>query len=319
MRLAFVHPGQGALRSGMTAVWRDHASAAVIDEVGERAGLDLWTLGDDPASGADTAIAQPAILAVSLAAARALTDAGLSPSIVAGHSLGECTAAIVGGALGIADGATAVAERGRAMGAACRANPGTMAAIIKLDRETVDRIVATSPDAQVANDNAPGQVVISGPSHAIDQVAAAAREAGGRVMPLDVEGAFHSAAMSPATAALDGLLRRTDLRDLTTPLVSGTTGDVVESADEVRRALVDGILAPVRWVDVQRRIASLDIDLIVECGPGGVLKGMAKRTIADVPVLTVSAPEDVDDVVAHVLGAAEALLVPDPVAAGGSR
>jgi hypothetical protein len=165
MRIAFVHPGQGALRSGMAAAWRGHPAGQVIDEVGERAGLDLWTLADDPASGADTAVAQPAILAVSLAASRALTDAGIRPAFVAGHSLGECTAAIVGGALSVADGAEVVAERGRAMGAACRANPGTMAAIIKLDRDEVDRLVARVPDAQVANDNAPGQVVVSGPVH----------------------------------------------------------------------------------------------------------------------------------------------------------
>jgi [acyl-carrier-protein] S-malonyltransferase len=319
MRIAFVHPGQGALRSGMAAAWRGHPAGQVIDEVGERAGLDLWTLADDPASGADTAVAQPAILAVSLAASRALTDAGIRPAFVAGHSLGECTAAIVGGALSVADGAEVVAERGRAMGAACRANPGTMAAIIKLDRDEVDRLVARVPDAQVANDNAPGQVVVSGPVDAIDQVAELARDEGGRAMALDVEGAFHSAAMTPATVALDGLLRRTGLDDLDVPLVTGTTGELVASRGDVHRALVDGILAPVRWVDVQRKLAALEVDLLVECGPGGVLKGMAKRTVPDLDVLTVSAPEDVDDVVAHVLGAAEALLIPDPVAAGGSR
>jgi [acyl-carrier-protein] S-malonyltransferase len=319
MRIAFVHPGQGALSSGMASVWRDHPSGRIIDLVGERAGLDLWTLGDDEASGADTAIAQPAILAVSLAAADALIEAGVRPGVVAGHSLGEVTAAIAGGALTLESGAEIVAERGRTMGAACRANPGTMAALLRLDRESVDRVVARVPDAQVANDNAPGQVVVSGPVPAIEQVAALAREAGGRAITLDVEGAFHSAAMTPATAAVDAVLRRTGVADLDVPLVSGTTGDVVASAGDVHRALVDGILAPVRWVDVQHRLAELEVDLVVECGPGGVLRGMAKRTIPDVPFFTVSAPEDVEDVVAHVLGSAEALLIPDPVAAGGTR
>ncbi len=319
MRIAFVHAGQGAMSSGMTSVWRDHPSARVIDVVAERSGIDLWTVGDDKASGADTAIAQPAIFAVSLAATQALRAAGIRPTFVAGHSLGEVTAVVAGGALSLHDGAEVVTGRGRAMGEACRSNPGTMAALLKLDRETVDALVAKVPDAQVANDNAPGQVVVSGPLDAIDQVGELAREAGGRAMPLNVEGAFHSAAMTPATAAVDAILRRTDLRDLDVPLVSGTTGDLVGTATDVHRALVDGILAPVRWVDVQHKLAELDVDLVVECGPGGLLKGMAKRTIPDVPFFTVSTPEDVDSVVSHVLGSAEALMLPDPVAAGGAR
>lgn len=297
MRIAFAYPGQGSLRAGMASAWRGRTEADVFERVGAIARLDdLAALADDPASGAQTAIAQPAIFAASLAAQRALDDAGIVADVVAGHSLGEVTAAVACGALTLGAGAQLVAERGRAMDAACDARPGTMAAILKLDIGKIEAIAADA-GAAIANDNAPGQVVVSGTPLAVARVVDQAKDAGGRARPLDVEGAFHSPAMTPAVAGVETLVARLGLYDPGVPLVTGTTGDVLDSGAAIGRAIVAGILAPVRWRAVQERFAALGVEVVVEVGPGGVLTGLAKRAIPDIPVVAVGAPEDVPAVV----------------------
>lgn len=296
MRTAFVYPGQGSLHAGTAAAWRGSPAAEVFGHVGWAAGLDLTAAADEADSGARTAVAQPAIFAASLAAHRALADAGVAPDVVAGHSLGEVTAAVAAGSLSLSDGALLVAERGRAMGAACQAEPGAMAAVLKLEIDEVERLVATTEGAVVANDNAPGQVVVSGTPEAVADVSERAREAGGRIRALDVEGAFHSPAMAPALVRVDALLKRLPVHDPEVTFVTGTTGAVLARADEVARAIVEGILAPVRWRAVQERLATLDVDLVIEVGPGGVLRGLARRALPDVEVLAVAGPEDVDAV-----------------------
>lgn len=296
-RVAFVFPGQAAQRPDMARTWADTPYRAAFDLVGERMGTDLATAADDDeACGASTALAQPAIHAASLAAFDALLASGIRPDVVAGHSLGEVTAAVAAGVLGRRDAADLVVARGEAMGRACAASPGTMAAIVRLDLATVEELVARVPEACVANANAPGQVVVSGPPEAVDEVVAQARERRGRGMSLQVEGAFHSPAMSPAVVRVDGILRHLDLADPQVPVVSGIDGMPRTSADGVARALVDGILAPVRWVDVQHHLAADEVDLLVEVGPGGVLTGCAKRTVKDTPCIPVASPGDVADV-----------------------
>ncbi|MFP4234628.1 MAG: ACP S-malonyltransferase, partial [Nitriliruptoraceae bacterium] len=133
MSLAFVFPGQGSHRPGALAAWDGHPAAAVLAEVEAGLGRDVRSLAEDPTAGGRTADAQPAILAASLVAWRALTDAGVRPDLLAGHSLGEYTAAIAASALTVQAGARVVAARGRAMGEACTATPGTMAAVVKLN------------------------------------------------------------------------------------------------------------------------------------------------------------------------------------------
>jgi [acyl-carrier-protein] S-malonyltransferase len=175
-----------------------------------------------------------------------------------------------------------------------------MAAILRLDLHVVDDIVASVPDAAVANNNAPGQVVVAGSPAAVDEVCARASEAGGRTMMLDVEGAFHSPAMTPAVVRVNDVLMRADLADPSADFVSGVDGRPRASGADVATALVDGILAPVRWVDVQKTLVEdLGVDLLVECGPGGILAGCAKRTVRGTTCLTVSSPDDVAAVVDH--------------------
>lgn len=301
---AFVFPGQGSHRAGALADWEGHPALEVLDEVSAGCGRDVRALLDDPTAGTRTADAQPAILAASLVAWRALDDAGVEPDLVAGHSLGEYTAAIAAGALRVRDGAALVADRGAAMGAACATNPGTMAAVVKLGPDAVDVLVEDIDGLVVANDNAPGQVVVAGPPEAVAAVRERARQAGGRALPLDVEGAFHSPAMAPAVERVRDTLASVGLHDPRVPVVSGSSVELLTSASAVGASLVDGILSPVRWREVQLRLAEQGVTDLVEVGPGGVLAGLARRTVPDLRVHGVATPEDVEALASRLRGAA---------------
>ncbi len=301
MTLAIVFPGQGSHRARALDAWQGTAATEVLDQVSAGLGRDVVPLTEDPGTGGRTADAQPAILAVSLVAARALRDAGVVPDVVAGHSLGEFTAAIEAGCLDIEQGARLVAARGAAMGEACAANPGTMAAVVKLSPDAVEVLVDGIEDLVIANDNAPGQVVVAGPPEAVAAVRDRARDAGGRALPLDVEGAFHSPAMAPAVDPVASVVAGLEVADPGPTFVSGSTAAPLSDGDAVAAALVDGILAPVRWREVQERFAQLGVTRLVEAGPGGVLAGLAKRALPDVEVHKVEGPADVD-AVAQALG-----------------
>lgn len=293
--VALVFPGQGSHRAGMASAWSDHPAAApTFAEVATATGLDIGELADDPAACAATSVAQPALFAVSVVAWRALLDAGVEPALVAGHSLGEITAAVAAGCLSVPDGARLVADRGRAMGEACARSPGSMAAVLGLDDEARDQLRERLPaGVAVANENAPGQVVLSGPPEAVEGATGIARDLGARVRPLDVEGAFHSEAMAPAVRRVAAVLRDLQVADPAVPLVTGVSGRALTRGADVTAALVDGLLRPVRWRAVQETLVASGAGLILESGPGGVLKGLARRTV-DVPALTVDTPAALD-------------------------
>lgn len=302
MTVAFVFPGQGGLDAEAVASWaEDPVGGDVLERVGRAAALDLTALPED--AGSRTALAQPALFAASLAAHRALRAAGVEPEVVAGHSLGELSAAVAAGALTLTDGAGLVAERGRAFANACACTPGAMAAVLRLDEDEVRALVAAVDEATVANVNAPGQLVVSGPPGAVDRIRETARDRGGRALPLGVEGAFHSPAMTPAMVRMELALRPVAVGDTATRLISGVSGRPVTAAGEVRAALIEGVLAPVEWVAVQRRLTAEGVDHLVEVGPGGVLAGLARRTLSDVTVTTVATPDDVPAAVSAAGGA----------------
>ncbi|MEX2550236.1 MAG: ACP S-malonyltransferase [Nitriliruptoraceae bacterium] len=298
MSTAFVFPGQGSHRAGALSSWTEHPAARVLDEITAGLGRDVVAISEDEGAGSRTADAQPAIMAASLVAWQALVDAGVQADLVAGHSLGEYTATVAAGAMDVRSCARLVGVRGTAMGEACAANPGTMAAVVKLSPDAVAVLVDGIEGLVIANDNAPGQVVVAGTPEAVDAVRSRARDAGGRALPLDVEGAFHSPAMASAVDAVSAALEAYPLSDPVVPLVSGATAREIERAEPLADALVAGILSPVRWREVQLRLGELGVEDLVEIGPGGVLSGLAKRTLPGVRVHAIATPDDLDGVVA---------------------
>ena len=237
-----------------------------------------------------TYIAQPAIFSVSVAAMRALEKAGIRPAYAAGHSLGELSALVAAGALSFEAGLMLVARRAEAMQRAADARPGSMSSILGLSVEAVEMAVAAARGNDVlaiANDNAPGNVVVSGDWAALERLPSAAKELGAkRIVPLSVGGAFHSPLMAPAADIFRSSLSAAPLRDPEIPVIANATAEPVTSAEELRELLARQLTGPVRWTESVRRLADLGVDTFIEVGPGTVLSGLIKRTVKDVRVLS---------------------------------
>jgi [acyl-carrier-protein] S-malonyltransferase len=305
VRVAAVFPGQGSFAVGCTEVWRDDDPDGILGAVSEAAGLDVVAAGAREDTGRATERGQPVLLAASLAAWSALRRGGLAPVLVAGHSLGEHAAAAAAGVLSPAAIGRVVAARGRAMAAACTTAPGGMGAVLKLDAAAVDELVAEVDGLVVANDNAPGQVVVSGDHAALARARTLAEDRGGRLVSLDVEGPFHSPAMVAAVDPVRAVVGGETLVDPTIPVVSGSLVRVLRAAGDVVASLVDGILASVRWREVQLLLAEHGVTDLVEVGPGRVLAGLAKRTVPALRVHSAATPEGVRAVLSE-LGVAPA-------------
>src|SRR5919197_3517072 len=244
MSVAFVFPGQGSQFPGMGLDWAGTAEGAELYQWASAClGWDLPRMLRT-ASSAElrrTSIAQPAILCVSVAALRALQRAGLRPAYVAGHSLGELSALVAAGALSFEAGLTLVARRAEAMQRAADERPGSMSSVLGLSAEGVEMAVEKAAQGDilaVANDNAPGNVVVSGEWSALERLPEAARELGAkRVIPLNVGGAFHSPLMASAEAAFTSFLAAAPLRDPAIPIVANATAEPTVAVDELRRLL----------------------------------------------------------------------------------
>ena len=296
MRIAALFPGQGSFAAGCTRAWAAHDPDGVLATVSDEAGFDVIAAGDAADVGRDTRRAQPIIFSVSLAAWRALRHQGFAPDFVAGHSLGEYSAAAASEVLPLDAAARVVATRGVATAAACEERPGGMAAVIRLAAAEVEELVEGIDGLHLANDNAPGQIVIAGDLAAIESARARVDELGGRLVPLDVEGAFHSPAMGPAVDAVREAFAAEPSSDPVVPLVSASRARVLSTASEAVGSLIDGVLAAVRWRDVQLLLERKGVTDLVEVGPGRVLAGIAKRTVPALRVHTVDVPEAVGPV-----------------------
>jgi [acyl-carrier-protein] S-malonyltransferase len=245
-----------------------------------------------------TYIAQPAIFCVSVAALRALEAAGIPrPAYVAGHSLGEFSALVAAGALSFEAGLLLVARRAEAMQRAADARPGSMSSVLGLSAEGVEMAVEATAQDQVlavANDNAPGNVVVSGEWTALERLPAAAKELGAkRVVPLNVGGAFHSPLMAPAVETFQPHLAAAPLRDPSIPVIANATAEPVTAAEELRELLARQLTGRVRWTESVRRMVALGVDTFVEVGPGTVLGGLIKRTVNGARVLSAANAEGV--------------------------
>ena len=239
---------------------------------------------------------QPAILAVSTAACRVLTDRGIEPAFVAGHSLGEYSAHVAAGTLAFADAVPLVRRRGRYMQEAVPVGEGAMAAILGLTPELVQQACDEAAEGQVvspANINAPGQVVIAGATAAVKRASERAKALGAkRAIPLPVSAPFHCAMMKPAEERLAPELRALSVRDPRVPVVANVDAEPKRDAAAAIEALVRQVSAPVQWESVVRRLASEGVTTYVEVGPGRVLSGLVQKIHADARVFNFGASGD---------------------------
>jgi len=286
--VALLFPGQGSQHVGMghDLYHAEPASRAVFDQADQELGFALSSLCFDGPEDelTDTLNQQPALFVTSIAAWRAAELKGwASPSFVAGHSLGEFSALVVSGSLGFSDGLALVRRRAELMKAAGELEPGAMAAILALDVNRVDEICRkaqeeTNLPVQVANDNCPGQVVISGNRSALERATAYAREAGARkVVLLPITIAAHSPLMAFSSADFAETVESIPFSAPTIPVVGNVSGRPLISPDVIRTELKDQLTSPVQWTRSMRYLLDEGVDTFIETGPGAVLLGLMKR------------------------------------------
>jgi [acyl-carrier-protein] S-malonyltransferase len=299
---AVTFPGQGAAAPGAGLAWVDHPAWAVVTEA--EAVLDRplarLLLDADAAELSATGASQMAVLLTSLVAWEALAVEIEEPPIAfAGHSLGQITALLAAGAVDRADGLRLAALRADLSQSSADAHPGRMAALVGAELDVATRVCAGGGDVWIANDNAPGQVVIAGTPEGLRVATDRAGELGvRRVMPLDVGHAFHTPLLADAADALRPMLDELTFREPAAAIVANTDAlghtDPACWPDQLTRHLTE----PVRWRESQRALAAAGATSFVEVGPGRVLAGLAKRTVPDVTVHNLSTPDDVHAVVA---------------------
>ncbi len=240
-----------------------------------------------------TDAAQPALYFTGVALAEILLEGGLEPFAAAGHSLGEYCAVVASGALSPADGMRLVLERGRLMASA---REGTMAAVLGLELSQLAELCLEAESGGeccvVANDNAPGQVVVSGTVAGVARLTQLAEAAGARrVIPLNVGGAFHSPLMAAAGEAFAIQLDQVEIREPRFPVGAGVSGTLSRSAAEIRAGLRDQLTGPVRWVDTVRALSEVGVAIFFECGPGSTLAGLGKRILPRARTISVDSPD----------------------------
>ncbi|MGE0501323.1 MAG: ACP S-malonyltransferase [Rhizobiaceae bacterium] len=306
MTIAFTFPGQGSQAVGMG---RDLADAfpearALFDEVDEALSQKLsrlmWEGPEDQLT--LTANAQPALMAVSLAAIRALEARGFvlkeKVSFVAGHSLGQYSALAAAGAFSVADTARLLRIRGNAMQAAVPVGEGAMAAIIGLDADVVDAACAGAAavgPCQIANDNGGGQLVISGAKAAVERAAALCTEKGAkRAIMLPVSAPFHSTLMAPAADAMRDALGKVEKHPPAVPVVDNVTVTPLSDPDEIVRRLVEQVTGRVRWRETVEWFAANGVATVYEVGSGRVLCGLARRIAKDVSTASIGNAAEVE-------------------------
>lgn len=310
---AFTFPGQGSQAVGMGKDLADayqearNVFAEVDDALGQKLSAIMFEGTDETLRLTENA--QPALMAVSVAVTRVLESRGFSlkdnAAYVAGHSLGEYSALAAAGAFSLADAARLLKIRGQAMQQAVPVGQGAMAAILGLDLETVLRAANDAEDGEVcgvANDNAPGQVVISGHAGAVNRAIELLKAAGAkRALPLPVSAPFHCALMRPAADAMEHALNQVAVNAPVVPVVANVLAAPISDPEEIKKRLVEQVTGMVRWTEcVSWLVKAGGVTQLVELGSGKVLSGLAKRIAPDAAAVSIGTPADVDAFLAEV-------------------
>lgn len=309
MTRAFVFPGQGSQAVGMgeELVATFSAARETLEEIDDALGQNLSKLmAQGPAEDLQlTENAQPALMALSMAVLRVLeTEGGVdlskSCAFVAGHSLGEYSALAAARTFGLADTARLLKTRGQAMQKAVPVGEGGMAALLGADMDVAQEIADAAAQGEVcstANDNAPGQIVLSGAMSAIDRAIEVAAEKGiKRCIKLPVSAPFHCAMMAPAAEVMEKSLAEVDLVRPLVPVMANVTAAPAENPDDIRRLLVEQVTALVRWRESVLAMRGAGVDTLIELGAGKVLTGLTKRIDRDITSMNVETPADVEAV-----------------------
>ena len=306
MSFSIIFPGQGSQAIGMMGqLAQEHGLVKdLFVEASDVLGVDLWAMSQEgPIEElSQTENTQPALLTAGVAAWRVWQElGGKTPSIMAGHSLGEYTALVCAGALSFADGVALVRDRGRYMQEAVPAGQGAMAAIIGLDDQQVIDVCAATAQGdvlQAVNFNAPGQVVIAGSAAAIERATVTMKEAGAkRALPLPVSIPAHSQLMTPASERLAERIAGIDVKLPSIPVIHNCNVEVASSAEQVAANLVTQLDSPVRWVESVNAMHAQGVGRFIESGPGKVLGGMVKRIVKGVEVACIDKPDAFDSLI----------------------
>jgi [acyl-carrier-protein] S-malonyltransferase len=268
----------------------------VIDRGSEASGLDLRRLCFEASEEelVETEVQQPALVATSLAVLAAIRARGIKPDFVVGHSVGEFAALAAAGAIRVEEAVGLVRERGLAMADAAKINPGSMAAILGLEDEKVERICRRILNVWPANYNCPGQIVVSGENPAVDEACEIAEQEGARrAVKLRVSGAFHSPLVARAADRLRPALERVKVVEPTAPFMSTVTARI-ENAKRIAPLLVEQLTAPVRFTQAAQALVREGVHTFVEVGPGNVLSGLVKRIDRNAKTISVSTPESLE-------------------------
>ncbi|MGN1266768.1 MAG: ACP S-malonyltransferase [Dorea sp.] len=299
-KIAFIYPGQGAQRAGMGAHFYENSPLAkeLYDQATDALGLDMKELCFEPNDKLDvTEYTQAALVTTCLAMTRVVTERGLKPDVTAGLSLGEYSAIAAAGGMDEMDAIRLVRKRGILMQNTVPLGVGGMCAVMGMEAEQIENVIADIEDVSVANYNCPGQIVITGKKEAVEKASEKLKEAGAkRTMMLNVSGPFHSALLISAGEELAKELEQINLQELNIPYYTNVTAKEVTDIKETKGLLATQVSASVRWMQSMEQMIKNGVDTFVEIGPGRTLAGFLKKIDRNVKVYNIATWEDVEKV-----------------------